>query len=170
MSQANRPEYSKDWELSEASLSLDLTVFGDEHVRLYRETDGAVGHSWNNLPCLVLTTTRRTTGEPRDSALLYGRDGDEYVVIASKGGHSEDPYWYRDLVAEPNVQVQVGAERFPAVAHTATAEERPHLWDVLNAIWPDFDSYIERAKPREIPLVRLVRTEVTGTRQPSDPA
>ena len=170
MDQANRPAYAKDWELSEMSLSLDLALYGDEHVRQYQKSDGAVGHSWNNLPCLILTTTRRTTGEPRDTALMYGRDGDDYVVLGSKGGHPEHPFWYRDLVAEPNVRVQVGAEVFPAVAQTATAEERPHLWGVLYAIWPDYDSYIERAKPREIPLIRLVRTDVRAAREPADQA
>jgi deazaflavin-dependent oxidoreductase (nitroreductase family) len=153
----NLPEYARDWEQSEASLALNLSMFGSEHVRRYQESDGEIGHIWNGMQCLILTTTRKSTGEPRDTALMYGRDEENYVVIASKGGHPEHPFWYRDLVAEPSVQLQVGAERFPAVARTASAEERPHLWDVLNAIWPDFDTYIERAKPREIPLVVITR-------------
>jgi deazaflavin-dependent oxidoreductase (nitroreductase family) len=160
--QEHLPEYAQDWDQSEASLALDLSSFGDEHVRRYQASDGEDGHLWNGMHCLILTTTRKSTGDPRDTALMYGRDGGDYVVIASKGGHPEHPFWYRDLVAEPSVQVQIGAERFPAVARTASAEERPQLRDVLNAIWPDFDTYIERAKPREIPLVVISRLPSEG--------
>jgi deazaflavin-dependent oxidoreductase (nitroreductase family) len=134
---------------------LDLSLFGDAHVRRYRETGGAVGHIWNGATCLVLTTRRRS-GAPRDSALIYGKDGDNLLLIASKGGAPEHPWWYRDLVANPSVEVQLLAERFKARARTASAAEKPRLWKIMTKGWPSYDEYQKRTQ-REIPLVILER-------------
>jgi deazaflavin-dependent oxidoreductase (nitroreductase family) len=134
----------------------DITLVGDEHVRRYRETDGAVGHEWNGVHCLILTTRGRRTGEPRDSALIYGRDGDDYVVVASMGGAPEHPGWYRNLTVNPSVEVQVLGDRFRAVGRTASPEERPRLWDFMAEIWPNYDVYATRTS-REIPVVVLHR-------------
>ena len=79
----------------------DLSMFGEEHVRRYRETDGEVGYEWNGVPTLLLTTTGRTTAQPRTVALIFGRDGDRCIVIASKGGAPEHPLWYRNFEREP---------------------------------------------------------------------
>ena len=135
---------------------LDLTMFGDEHVRRYRETDGEVGHIWNGAPCLILTTTRRRSRTPRDVPLIYGRDGGALVIVASKGGAPDHPDWYRDLVADPTCGVQVLAERFTATARTAEGEERARLWPVMTAVWPSYDDY-QAATDREIPVVVLER-------------
>jgi deazaflavin-dependent oxidoreductase (nitroreductase family) len=135
---------------------VDRTLYGDEHVRRYRETGGEEGHLWNGVPTLLLTTTGRRTGEQRTAPLIYGRDGDAYVVVASKGGHPDHPGWYHNLSATPEVELQVGDEVFPARAHTADAQERARLWPQLTGIWPDYDAYQAKTE-REIPLVVLER-------------
>ena len=98
-------------------------LFGDEHVRRYRETGGEVGHEWKKgSKILLLTTKGRTSGELRTSPLIYEADGDRYVIVASKGGAAEDPGWYRNLAKEPDVELQVRDEVFPARARTAEGE------------------------------------------------
>ena len=136
---------------------IDLSLFGDEHVRRYLETDGEVGHDWNGVSTLVLTTTGRTTGQPRRSAMIYRQDGDNYVVIASQGGAPAHPNWYLNLSAAPDVVVQVRGDRFAARARTAEGEERARLWSLMTSIWPRFDAYQARTD-REIPVVVLERT------------
>jgi deazaflavin-dependent oxidoreductase (nitroreductase family) len=134
----------------------DISLVGDEHVRRYRETDGEVGHEWNGVLTLLLTTTGRRSGEPRTSAMIYGTDGDAFVVIASQGGMPTHPDWYLNLTAEPNVGLQVGADRFAAVARTAEGAERDRLWSLMTSVWPNFDVYQSRTE-RRIPVVVLER-------------
>src|ERR687890_630629 len=98
-------------------------LFGDEHVRRYRETGGEVGYLWEGVPTLILTTTGRRSGEQRPMALIFGRDGDRLVVVASKGGAPRHPAWYLNLSADPDVELQVGPDVFAARARTATPEE-----------------------------------------------
>lgn len=128
-----------------------------EHVRRYVETNGEEGHLWRGVPTLVLTTLGRRSGQPRRLALIYGEDGDHYVVVASKGGAEQHPEWYLNLLAHPEVQVQVKADRFRARARTATPEERTRLWPRMVAIWPDYVKY-QKQTSRQIPLVILERT------------
>ena len=143
--------------MSEPGYTLpDLTLFGDEHIRRYLETDGAVGHEWNGVPTLVLTTTGRKSGQPRQSAMIYGQDGDAYIVIASQGGAPAHPNWYLNLEADPDVEVQVGADRFRARARAAEGDERARLWVLMTSIWPNFDVYRTRTD-RRIPVVILER-------------
>jgi deazaflavin-dependent oxidoreductase (nitroreductase family) len=132
----------------------DLNLIGDEHVRRYEETDGAVGHEWNGATCLVLTTTGRKTGLPRKFPLIYGRDRDNYLVVASKGGAPTHPGWYLNVVANPIVHVQVRGDRFTARARTATPEEKPRLWKIMTQNWPNYDVYTTRTE-RDIPVVIL---------------
>jgi deazaflavin-dependent oxidoreductase (nitroreductase family) len=134
----------------------DLTIFGEEHVRRYRETDGEVGYIWNGATCLLLTTTGRKSGEKRTSALICGFDGDNCVVVASQGGRPTHPNWYHNLTADPNVEVQVKADRFAAVARTAEGDERDRLWKLMTGIWPNYDEYTRRTT-RVIPVVVLER-------------
>jgi len=130
-------------------------LHGPEHVRSYRETDGEVGHDWRKgSSVLLLTTTGRRSGEPRTTPLIYGRRGDDYLVVASKGGSPEPPAWYVNLREQPDVEVQVLGERFPARARTATAEEKSELWQEMVRHWPDYDSY-QRRTDRDIPVVVL---------------
>jgi deazaflavin-dependent oxidoreductase (nitroreductase family) len=132
----------------------DLALIGDTHIARYEETEGTVGHEWNGATCLVLTTKGRRTGQPRKFALIYDRDGDNYLVIASKGGAPTHPGWYLNVVANPEVRVQVLGERFPARARTATAAEKPRLWKIMTQRWPNYDVYTTRTD-RDIPLVVL---------------
>jgi deazaflavin-dependent oxidoreductase (nitroreductase family) len=132
-------------------------LFGAEHVRRYLETDGEVGYRWRNgAPILLLTTTGRRSGEERVKPLIFGEDDGRYVVVASKGGAKHHPDWYLNLRADPDVHVQVKAERFPARARTAEGEERARLWERMAEIWPAYDDYRQKTD-REIPVVVLER-------------
>ena len=136
---------------------MSTTLFGDEHVRRYQETDGEVGHVWKEgSTILVLTTTGRKTGEPRTVPLIYGLEGDNPVIVASKGGAPEHPGWYRNLAKTPEVEVQILGDTFAARARVAEGEERERLWRVMNGIWRYYDDYQTRTD-REIPVVVLER-------------
>ena len=128
-----------------------------EHTQRYVATDGVEGYLWRGVPTLLLTTTGRRSGQKRRTALIFGQDGDRYVVVASKGGAPADPLWYQNLLADPEVEVQVKAERFRARARPATPEEKPRLWRQMAAIWPAYDDY-QAKTPREIPVVVLERS------------
>ncbi len=139
-------------------MSEATTLYGQEHVKRYRETAGEVGHIWKEgSTILLLTTTGRTTGMRTTSPLIYATDGDRYVIVASKGGAPEHPGWYRNLAKSPDVELQVLGEVFPARARTAEGEERERLWAKANEVWPHYAEYAERTD-REIPVVVLERT------------
>ncbi|MEU6073365.1 nitroreductase family deazaflavin-dependent oxidoreductase [Micromonospora sp. NPDC047074] len=128
-----------------------------EHIRRYVETDGAEGHEWRpGVFTLLLTTRGRRSGTLRRTALIYGRDGESYLVVASQGGDPKHPAWYLNLLDEPVVEVQVGAERFSARARTATAAEKPAMWTRMATVWPAYDDYQARTD-RDIPVVVLER-------------
>jgi deazaflavin-dependent oxidoreductase (nitroreductase family) len=133
-----------------------MPLFGQEHVARYRETGGDQGHDWEGTKTLLLTTTGRRSGERREHALIYGRHGDDYLVVASKGGAPQHPAWYLNLEAEPEVELQVGDDRFAATARTATPEEKPELWRIMTAEWPPYDEY-QTKTDRDIPVVVLSR-------------
>jgi deazaflavin-dependent oxidoreductase (nitroreductase family) len=133
----------------------DLTLLGDEHIQRYQETGGEVGYLWNGVPALLLTTTGRKSGEPRTRALIFGQDGDDYLVVASSGGAPRHPQWYLNLAAIPEAEIQVRAERLPVTARTAPSPaERARLWKIMAGIWPNYDTYQARTN-REIPVVVL---------------
>lgn len=136
---------------------LDLSLFGDAHVARYEETNGAEGYIWNGAPCLVLTTKGSKSDETRKHALIYGQDGDTYLIVASVGGAPKHPQWYRNLSANPAVQVQVLGDSFAATARTATPDEKTRLWKIMTEIWPSYDAYQERTE-RDIPVVILERS------------
>lgn len=133
-----------------------LTLVGDDHIRAYRETDGEVGYIWNGVPTLLLTATGRRTGRALTSALIFGRDGDDYLVVASMGGAPQHPSWYRNLLAHPETEIQVKAERIPVTARTASAAEKPRLWQIVVDLWPNYATYQTRTD-RDIPVVVLSR-------------
>jgi deazaflavin-dependent oxidoreductase (nitroreductase family) len=133
------------------------TLFGDRHIQRYRETGGEVGHVWKRgAKILLLTTTGRKTGKLRTTPLIYEQDGGRYVIVASQGGAPSHPDWYRNLVAEPVVEVQVLDDVFPATARVAAGDERERLWELVNRQWPDYDTYQTRTD-RQIPVVVLER-------------
>ncbi|MBA4862828.1 nitroreductase family deazaflavin-dependent oxidoreductase [Streptomyces sp. PSKA54] len=132
----------------------DLSLVGAEHVARYQETDGEVGYEWNGVPILLLTTTGRTTGLPRTRALIFGRDGDDYLVVASTGGAPKHPSWYLNLLARPQAEIQVKAAHIPVVARTASEAERARLWKTAVGYWPNYEAYQTRTD-RVIPIVVL---------------
>jgi deazaflavin-dependent oxidoreductase (nitroreductase family) len=132
----------------------DLTLLGQEHVRRYRETDGAVGYLWNNVPTLLLTTRGKRSGELRTTPLIFGRDGEHYLVVASQGGAPKHPLWYLNLLESPEAEIQVRADHLQVAARPATDDEKPRLWRVMVELWPNYQQYQARTE-RVIPVVVL---------------
>jgi deazaflavin-dependent oxidoreductase (nitroreductase family) len=133
---------------------IDISLLGDDHVRLYRETNGEQGHIWNGAPTLLLTTKGRKSGEARTIPIIYTPYGDSYVIIASKGGSPTHPLWYLNVLEDSHVEVQVKAERFHAAARTAKPPERERIWAEAIKTWPRYDEYQSRTS-RLIPVVVL---------------
>jgi deazaflavin-dependent oxidoreductase (nitroreductase family) len=132
----------------------DYSLFGDEHVKKYEETGGKVGHDWNGTSCLILHVKGRKSGAVRKLPLIYGRDGSDYVVVASKGGAPDNPGWYKNLVAHPNVEIQVRDKVIPVTAHTGSAADKKRVWPIMTKQWPGYDEYQAGTK-RDIPVVLL---------------
>src|SRR5215471_10953351 len=132
----------------------DLALVGPEHVRRYQETSGEVGYLWNGVPILLLSTTGRRSGQPRTNALIFGRDGDDYLVVASTGGAPTHPNWYLNLTAQAEAEIQVRGDHLKVSARTASDEEKPRLWKIMTTDWPNYDVYQTRTE-RVIPLVVL---------------
>ena len=127
-----------------------------DHIDRYRASGGEDGHIWRGVPTLLLTTTGRQSGDKITTPLIYGRSGDRYLLVASRGGAVIHPHWYLNLRANPAVELQVAADRFPATGRTATPEEKAELWHTMTAIWPRYDEY-QQNTDRDIPLVILER-------------
>jgi deazaflavin-dependent oxidoreductase (nitroreductase family) len=142
--------------MSERQVVDSPTGWVADHIKNYVDSDGEQGHLWKGVPTLLLTTQGRKSGIWRRSALIYGRDGERFVIVASQGGAPKHPAWYLNLSSNPEVEVQVGADKFAARARPATAAERARLWPVMTAIWPDYDVYQTRTD-REIPLAIIER-------------
>jgi deazaflavin-dependent oxidoreductase (nitroreductase family) len=131
------------------------------NVWLYQRTGGRIGGTFRigaafprGVPVLLLTTIGKKSGEPRIAPLLYLKDGSRYVVVASKGGMPKNPLWLDNLLANPDVEVQVGAEHKPMRARVASAEERAVLWPKLVALYADYANY-QAWTDRVIPVVLL---------------
>jgi deazaflavin-dependent oxidoreductase (nitroreductase family) len=127
-----------------------------KHIRTYVETDGKKGHLYQGMTTLLLSTRGRRSGRLRRTALIYGQDGDRYLLVASNGGSANHPAWYLNLSDDPGVEIQVGPDKFAARARTATPEEKPELWRKMAEIFPTYDGYQAKAG-REIPLVIVER-------------
>lgn len=133
-----------------------------DHLQLYRDSGGTEGHMWDAravgisdpVPCLLLTTVGRRSGEKRTSPLAYGTAGAAYVVIGSKGGAETHPWWYLNLRANPAVEVQVGKECFTARARVATGQDRAQIWEQMVKVHPFYGEYQKKTQ-REIPVVVL---------------
>jgi deazaflavin-dependent oxidoreductase (nitroreductase family) len=132
-----------------------------EHVRSYLETGGEDGHLYMGFPALLLTTRGRKSGKLRRTPLIYGRDGDRYLLVASNAASSRHPAWYLNVVAHPEVTVQVKADTFTAEARTATGDEKRLFWPRMAAIFPQYDVY-QSQTDREIPVVILTPVPPTA--------
>ena len=148
--------------MSEAIPAPNLADWILDHLKRYQATDGADGHLWQPpsgptlkpVPALLLTTTGRSSGQQFIMPLFYGESGGSQVIIASKGGAPDHPGWYKNLLAHPEVKVQILARKFTAKARTATGAEREKLWDMMVSIFPLYSDYKKKAE-REIPVVVL---------------
>lgn len=134
----------------------DDQLFGDEHVRVYRETRGAHGYHWRGTTILLLTTKGRKSGVEHTTPLIHRVDGDRWVIVASKGGAPEDPGWFKNLKAHPDATIEVRGDTIPVRARVAEGAERDRLWSLMNEVWPDYDRYQERTS-RRIEVVILER-------------
>lgn len=128
-----------------------------DHIKAYVDSNGEQGHDWNGTQVLLLTTKGRKSGDMRRCALIYGNDGDDFVIVASRGGDPRHPLWYFNLVADENVTLQIRSEVFPAVASEVTdPAEYERLWQLMLTHWPSYAEYQQKTT-RKIPLVRLSR-------------
>lgn len=134
----------------------DDDLFGQEHVRAYRETGGERGYNWRGTTILLLSTSGRSSGQERTTPLIHRTDDGNWVVVASKGGAPEHPDWYKNLQANPEATIQVRDERIPVRAETAQGEERARLWPLMTEVWPPYDEYQTKTS-RQIPVVVLKR-------------
>ena len=149
--------------MAEAKLAPNLPGWMVEHANRYLASGGTDGHHYKmtqpgrpeiTVPSLLLTTTGRKSGERFIFPLFYGSDGGSWFVVASKGGAPAHPSWYRNLVANPEVEVQVGTTKSKARARTATGAERDRLWQKALEFWPPYADYQKKTE-REIPVVVL---------------
>jgi F420H(2)-dependent quinone reductase len=127
------------------------------HTWLYRTSGGRIGHRVPGLgpSMLLLDHVGAKSGARRTSPLLYFDDGENAVIVASKGGYPKHPAWFHNLLANPDTTAQIGRERRPVHARVATPEERERLWPKVVAGYPTYADYQTRSKGREIPLVIL---------------
>ena len=132
-------------------------AFNETIIEEFRANEGRCGGHFEGNPLLLLTARGAHTGRPYTTPLTYTRDGEHLVVIASAGGAPSDPAWYRNLRANPDVEVELGTERFAARAEEAPASERERIYDQVVAQLPRFGAYRE-ATDRVIPVVLLTRT------------
>jgi F420H(2)-dependent quinone reductase len=125
------------------------------HAAVYRATRGVIGHRFPGAPpTLLLDHVGAKSGKKRTSPLVYLADGDDVVVVASKGGFPRNPAWFHNLVANPDTTVQVGSKRRPVRARVANAQERERLWPMVVDLYSSYEDY-QRRTEREIPLVIL---------------
>jgi deazaflavin-dependent oxidoreductase (nitroreductase family) len=134
----------------------DDDLFGQRHVAAYRESDGERGYDWRGTTILLLTTKGRSSGEEHTTPLIHREDDGRWVIVASKGGAPDHPYWFKNLDADPEVTIQVKGDVVPARASVASGDERERLWRLMTEVWPAYDEYQERTD-REIPVVVLER-------------
>ena len=149
--------------MAQAKLAPNLPSWMVEHANRYLSSGGSDGHMYRmtqagrpeiTVPSLLLTTTGRKSGEKFIFPLFYGEDGGTYFVIASKGGAPEHPGWYRNILADPMVEVQVGTQKLKARARTVGGAERARLWEKSLEFWPPYADYQKKTE-REIPVVVL---------------
>ena len=135
-------------------------LFGDAHVQRYQETDGEEGYIWQRgSEILLLTTKGRKSGEQRTHALIFREIDGDYVIVASRGGDVRHPAWFLNMEGNPDdIEVQVKADAFKVRHRVAEGDEREHLWDLMNEVWPDYAEY-QKKTDREIPVVVLTRHE-----------
>jgi deazaflavin-dependent oxidoreductase (nitroreductase family) len=144
--------FDRHWIRNSRPIALALKYFARAHIWVYRRTDGKIGAKLLRFPAALLTTTGRKSDQPRTTATLYLRDGDRVILPATFGGRDENPLWYLNLKENPDVRVQIRAQRLDLVARNATDAERERYWPRLTRMYPPYRKYREAAD-RVIPLV-----------------
>ncbi|MCA9954432.1 MAG: nitroreductase family deazaflavin-dependent oxidoreductase [Ardenticatenaceae bacterium] len=132
----------------------DQNDWNKKIIEEFRANEGKVGGYFVNTPLLLLHTTGAKSGQPRINPLAYLEDGDRYVIVASKGGAPDNPDWYYNVVAHPDVEVEVGTQQFSAHAAVADEPERSELYEKMVAKNPGFDEYRQKTT-RTIPVIVL---------------
>jgi deazaflavin-dependent oxidoreductase (nitroreductase family) len=133
-----------------------MSDFNENVINEFRANGGKVGGPFEGASMMLLTTTGAKSGQARTRPVVYTKDGDRFVIIASKAGAPTNPDWYHNLVANPEVTLEVGVETFPARATVTSGEERTRLYDAQAALMPRFAEYAQQTS-REIPVVILER-------------
>ena len=150
--------------MTDTQIAPNLPQWMKDHIDRYLSSGGTDGHMYKitlpnmpelTVPSLLLVTKGRKSGQKFLFPLFYGKTGQSYFVIASKGGAPEHPGWYRNLLANPEVEIQVGPEKLKARARIAQGEERARLWKEGVVFWPPYADYQVKAGAREIPVVVL---------------
>ncbi len=131
-----------------------------QQARTYEESGGTEGTTLQGAPCLLLDYQGWRTGRWHRTVLIYGEDHDAYLIVASKGGADDHPQWYRSIVANPDVRLRIGPDRFPARARTLSNADKTRVWGQLMELWPPYADYQARTT-RDIPVVRL--EEIPGS-------
>jgi deazaflavin-dependent oxidoreductase (nitroreductase family) len=134
----------------------DMNDFNQQIIDEFRANGGKVGGMFQGAPLLLLHTTGAKTGKDRVAPLAYRREGDDLVVFGSKAGAPDHPDWFRNLVANPRVRVEVGTEQFDATARITEGEERERIWEAQKRDVPNFAEY-EQKTERQIPVIVLTR-------------
>jgi deazaflavin-dependent oxidoreductase (nitroreductase family) len=134
----------------------DRSDFNRTVIDEFRQTGGTVGGAFEGAPMILITHRGAKSGKEYTTPLVHTRDGDRYVILASKGGAPDNPQWFRNLVTNPEVTVEVGSERFAARARVTEGDERARLFRAHADLMPGFDDYA-KATTREIPVVVLDR-------------
>jgi deazaflavin-dependent oxidoreductase (nitroreductase family) len=149
--------------MAEPKLAPNLPQWMIDHANRYISSGGKEGHMYTvtppgysemTVPSLLLTTVGRKSGEKFIFPLFYGEESDSIIIVASKGGAPDHPGWYKNLIANPEVEVQLGTRKFTAKARTVTGAERDGLWQKALKFWPPYGDYAKKTE-REIPVVLL---------------
>jgi proline iminopeptidase len=150
--------------MAEAKLAPNMPQWMVDHTNRYLESGGNDAHMYQVtqpgrpplvVPSLLLTTLGRKSGEKFIFPLFYGETNGSPFIVASKGGAPDHPGWYKNILANPVVEVQVGTRHFTARARTASGAERARLWEQSLTFWPPYADYQLKAPHREIPVVVL---------------
>lgn len=139
-----------------ATVQVSPTQWVAEQAKKYEESGGTEATDMNGSPCLLLDYQGRRTGTWRRTVLIYGRDGEDYLIVASKGGADEHPQWFLSVKENPEVHLRVGRERFAARAEVLPPGEKARVWPHVVEVYPPYEEYQQKTD-RDIPVVRLTR-------------
>lgn len=143
-------------EYDEKTVQISPTEWVARQARTYEESGGTKGTHMNGSPCLLMDYLGRRSGTWHRTVLIYGRDGADYLIVASKGGDDKHPLWYLSLQDHAEVHLRVDTERFAATAETLSPDEKARVWPHLVDVYGPYADYQQKTE-RDIPVVRLRR-------------